>query len=91
MTHIIWEGRRGRAGRITPWSGMPSLWLSLAFEPRDLRVGLHWTRPDVNWKHALDIYVCLLPCLVVKLSPRWGGWAVVRRDFSTWLYERHGD
>jgi hypothetical protein len=58
------------------------VWLELLFEPRDLWVGVYWTRPpQVNWKHAVDVYVCVLPCLPLKIMLRgsaglfgvWGG------------------
>lgn len=58
-----------------PWWWLPRLhvWWSLHFEPRDLWFGVYWDRPDVAWRYALDIYICVLPCLPLKLSPRWAG------------------
>ena len=39
-------------------------WYSaLVFEPRDLWIGLYWTRDD----EQLVFYVCLLPTLVLKI------------------------
>lgn len=45
--------------------------LDFKFEPRDLWIGVYWNR-DGN---CLDIYVCVLPCLLAHFScwgKRWG-------------------
>lgn len=87
--NVIWRNRRGRTGRATPWSGLPKLWLEFGFEPRDLFVGVFWDRPDgIGWKHYVDIYVCVIPTLVLKVSPRWGGFAAWWRDIRIWRAER---
>lgn len=52
---------------------LPRLWWEFIWEPRDLWVGVYWTRPDVKWRHAVDIYLCAVPCLPLKLRLRWAG------------------
>jgi hypothetical protein len=90
------RGSRGRVGRaarpVTNWwwrgpreqlrNVLPSLWLEFLFEPRDLWVGVYWTRPDVSWNHALDIYVCVVPCF--PLLVRWRRRA---RLFGVWGFK----
>ena len=53
--------RRTRVLRIFPAVGR---WYSaLVFEPRDLWIGVYWTRED----EKLLLYICLLPTLVWKV------------------------
>lgn len=49
---------------------LPSL--NVIFEPRDLWIGVYWNPVESlmgNWI-ALDVYVCIVPCLPVVLT--WG-------------------
>lgn len=53
--------------------------VALIFEPRDLWLGIYWNPVESlmgNWI-ALDVYVCVLPCLPILLT--WG----VPRDRRT--------
>jgi hypothetical protein len=52
---------------------LPRLWWQIIWEPRDLWIGVYWDRPDIQWRHCLDVYICVLPCLPLKLSMRWSG------------------
>lgn len=46
------------------------------WEPRDLWVGVHWSRweskeeAEWGWSFALDVYVCVIPCVPVHLAIR---------------------
>jgi hypothetical protein len=50
--------------------------LSLLWEPRDLWVGVYWTRCEGmyeagwGWSYALDVYVCVLPCIPLRVAVR---------------------
>ena len=54
-------------------------WKGPYWEPRDIWVGVYWTRdevkitrPDwsgVDYRERLTIYVCLVPCLPIRV--RW--------------------
>lgn len=39
----------------------------LFFEPRDIWIGVYWKR----YPKALDIYICLLPCLPINVYLQW--------------------
>jgi hypothetical protein len=82
----LWRMTPGRVATDPRWhegwrEAVPRVWLEWLFEPRDLWVGLYWARPDVNWSHGVDIYVCIIPCLPLKVMWRrraaafgvWGG------------------
>jgi hypothetical protein len=45
----------------------------MRFEPRDLWVGVYWTvdKHDECYQ-SLYVYVCLLPCLPIRLRLPWG-------------------
>ena len=43
--------------------------LRLFWEPRDLWVGCYWKR----YPKAIDLYVCLVPCLPLNLYLQWEG------------------
>ncbi len=65
------------AWRVIRALRLPSV--RLIFEPRDLWIGVYWT-PVVGLLGnliALDVYVCIVPCLPVLLT--WG----VDRDRRT--------
>lgn len=54
---------------------LPLLDIGIQFEPRDLWIGVYWTSRDIHEsdvplvvKHRLDVYVCLLPMLPIKLT-----------------------
>lgn len=48
-----------------------AFWWTLLWEPRDLWLGIYWDRPKgTGWSRALDVYVCVVPCLPVKLTFR---------------------
>jgi len=41
---------------------------SLIFEPRDLWIGIYWDGKKLGeYDRELTIYVCLLPCLPIRL------------------------
>jgi hypothetical protein len=42
--------------------------IELLFEPRDLRIGLYWIREDGFVNPRITLYLCLIPCLLIKLS-----------------------
>lgn len=88
---VIWRARRGRAHLTTLWYCVRSvfghLWLEWLFEPRDLWVGVYWTHPDVAWEHAVDIHVCVLPMLPLKIGWRRASNDAVKTNFRRWLYE----
>lgn len=63
-------------------------WHELHFEPRDLWIGVHWKRPDVSWRFAIDIYVCVIPMLPYKFMWRHGGWRSVDENFRCWWHGR---
>lgn len=46
------------------------------WEPRDLWVGVYWTTCSKIVGDTLDIYICLLPCLPIKLQ-----WFWLAKDF----------
>jgi hypothetical protein len=55
-------------------SGKPIRRVQLRREPRDLWIGVYWDRPsplDMGWGfelRTLFIYVCLIPCLPLKIT-----------------------
>jgi hypothetical protein len=52
--------------------GRPA-WLvaaELLFEPRDLWIGVYWTVPEGSWPQRIDLYICPLPTLVLKVVLR---------------------
>ena len=51
-------------------------WLGIKFEPRDIWVGVYWTRerhlgdwpdPEPWWITELTFYICLVPMIVAKI------------------------
>jgi hypothetical protein len=52
------------------WAHGPGWELRFGFEPRDLWVGVYWTRSESGG--MLDVYVCLLPAFPVHLC-YWSG------------------
>jgi hypothetical protein len=47
------------------------VWWCVLWEPRDAWIGVYWTRvKGTGWTRALDIYVCVLPFLPLKLQIR---------------------
>lgn len=46
------------------------------FEPRDIWVGVYWTtrwetdNPHDGAERWLDVYICVLPCLPVRVTTR---------------------
>lgn len=80
---VLGQSKRGRVEKLPRWMAdddpqpwwyvpKPRLWWSLHFAPRELWVGVRFVRPDVAWKHALDVHVAV-PMLMLTLSPRWAG------------------
>jgi hypothetical protein len=50
-----------------PWSAGP-VEIRLAFEPRDLWLGVYWNRWGMaNYVHT-DVYLCLLPMLPIVVT-----------------------
>lgn len=56
----------------------------LKWEPRDLWIGVYWTREWGGWwdnpvRDGWSAYICILPCLPIHI--RWGGidWEAVSR------------
>ena len=44
----------------------------LLWEPRDLWVGIYWNKVRAEYGHArLDVYVCVLPMLPIRLCYYW--------------------
>lgn len=83
----LWKQKHGRAHETSLWYAIKfalgSVWLSLLFEPRDLYVGVYWTRPEnVAWCTRIDIYVVLIPMLPLKIAYRRGSSVQVRGNFS---------
>jgi hypothetical protein len=96
-TRILWRQHPGRARFLGDFGALvyalaPKVWLALVFEPRDLWIGVYWKRPDVGWEHAVDIYVCIVPCLPIvvqlRLSNRAGYWREVREAWWAWRGDR---
>ena len=44
--------------------------VNLLFEPRDLLVGVYWNTQWEGPRHILVLYVCLIPCVPVRLDIR---------------------
>ena len=42
------------------------------FEPRDLWVGVYWRENQVELRPGLQIYICIVPAIVIRLSIAWG-------------------
>jgi hypothetical protein len=42
--------------------------LALLFEPRDLWIGIYWRTGREGPRRTLTLYLCLLPCLPIRLS-----------------------
>jgi hypothetical protein len=90
---VIWEQRRGRASATTLWhcvkAAVGSVWLSWLFEPRDLWVGVHWNRPEnVAWHTRIDVYVCVIPMLPLKIAFRRGSREQIRGNFNRFVKEQ---
>jgi hypothetical protein len=79
---VVLETKDEGVWRMTPIRAQVDSTLSLEFNPQDLWVGLFWKRKDQTlpdpfegfYVHALDVYLCLFPCLVLHLS-----WLRLRR------------
>lgn len=66
------------AGATDEWGsvlrGQPIRRVRILWEPRDLWIGVYWDRPrplDMGYGfmlRCLHIYVCLVPCLPVKIT-----------------------
>lgn len=51
--------------------GHACMWWGLLWQPRDVWVGVYWKpRSGTGWGRAVDVYVCVLPCLPIKLMLR---------------------
>lgn len=81
---LIGNAGHGKAGSLPRWRrrvqerlGHWVTWWGVLWDPRDLWIGAYWTCPDVSWHQAVDVYVCLLPCLPLKL--------MLRRNPGRWL------
>lgn len=59
LTRIYWD--HGVVGDGNGYSA--SLSLSLCFEPRDMWIGLYWTK---GWKEWFA-WLCLIPCLPLRI------------------------
>jgi hypothetical protein len=61
ITRVRWE--RGVPGM--PGGGYSAkLSVKIVWEPRDMWVGLYWTKPE---PHDWLFYICLLPCLPLRV------------------------
>lgn len=48
--------------------------LSIAFEPRDMWVGVYWNRPFVHPMFhgaGLEVYICIIPMFPIKIEKYW--------------------
>jgi hypothetical protein len=51
---------------VPEYGHKPKRWsIRMLWEPRDLWVGVYWTRPR---PYALQVYVCLLPCVPILVT-----------------------
>jgi hypothetical protein len=59
--------------RLQDDGGSRRMWFwSVLWEPRDVWIGVYWDRPKgTGWSWALDVYVCLFPCVPLKIAARW--------------------
>lgn len=66
MTNVLFTRRlywnRGIVGDGNGHSNKLSI--KLLWDPRDLWLGVYWTKPSA---YALAVYVCLLPCLPIRI------------------------
>ena len=62
-----------RLGRFDPWR---LLVVEVLFAPRDLWLGLYWTKEPVRFRddnissYKLHLYLCLIPCLPLHVMLR---------------------
>lgn len=52
---------------------LPRLWWGVKWDPRMLWVGVAWATGFSEWRHDLDVKICVLPCLPLCFSWRWSG------------------
>jgi hypothetical protein len=50
--------------------------MEVKIEPRDMWVGVYWTRVDQHeaWLYRLRVYVCLIPCVVIIWESKQRSW-----------------
>ncbi len=64
-------GNRDKPRLLVTSRSRPHIWWDVAWEPRDLWLGVYWDRPSpTGWSRALDVYICIVPCLPLLISYR---------------------
>jgi hypothetical protein len=59
---LLFAQARYIRNNVRPWS------ISLLFEPRDLWIGVYWTKEDIG---RTRLYVCLVPMLPILIAWWW--------------------
>lgn len=104
MTCVLWRMQHGRAYpldtlRAVVREPLPKLWLEAHFEPRDVWLGAYIADPrddaapgQFGWRHGVDLFICVVPMLPVKIMLRWqGARAAVRDARRAWQEWRYDD
>jgi hypothetical protein len=93
VSRVIASAPRGRAQRFTLGYCLRSIfghcWVSLEFEPRDIWIGMFVKDLDMRpvWRHATDIYICVVPLLPIVIRFRHQGRIGVKLNFRYWRRE----
>lgn len=61
--------------------------IKFKFEPRDLWVGVYWnlTKSIESQYRRLDVYICLIPTLLIHLCFEWG-WRNQDKEYNAYLH-----